>query len=1043
MAFFEKEPENNNKLLSEDKVFKLLNEKQEDNYLEDNKIPNSKDFFANKTKHFLEPKFESNFISTSSFFIKKETDISESDDVLLFAIYVKEQNLTTLQKKIISSYKSVGFKVVTIIACSDINYYCGSDQTDSDIEIIRENRGYDFGSWTTAVNVLVDIGKANSISFTNDSICPINFSEKLLLELLKKIKKSNKNVVYLTRNEEIYSHNQSYFFCIKKSAINCGILDIFSFCPPLCSKDDLINEVEVGLPHLLEKQGFTIDTIYDYPQYKNNVTIKHWEKLLDDSFPFFKLKLFESNIIQIQNKSVLRRFNEEIRKDISEHIQKRGAFDEQITYKGEKNIESIEKINFPPTLYARPIQLDIKEEIKLDSKVEKFICILHAFYVDVGIEIINRLCSLKIPFRLIITTNTNEKKLSLLRFLNKNNILAEINIHENKGRDILPFINELKKIKETNLPILHLHTKKSPHEDALKNWGNDILNKLISNSKNVGSILKIFEDTDVGIIYPEFFDIIKDRINWGYNFGTAKFLLNKFKIDISLNDYLSFPAGSMMWLRLSAIKQLIDYEYEEKFFEEENGQEDGTSAHAIERIFFHVCKSNGYEYLPITSKFSKENYEEQNYLKMNIPSFQKVNQLIEYCKKYVSPEFKKNIKGFLKENHNSITYPVIFKNNKSKHSRLNILIPTLEPEKTYGGITTALKIFKEFVEKGEFLQVRCIVTTDKVSLKAVKSFSEFMNKSFAISKGNNSKEEKIDIILPLKTNSERVIDILENDIFIATAWWTADLGFRIIDAQKSFFNKYKKLIYIIQDYEPIFYPHGAMSAKTKSTYLNKTSTIAILNSEELYNFFKNNFEFHDSYYLPFELNHKLALEISQAKNNHELDRENWIICYGRPSTPRNCFESILDALEYWQTNDDHDHVKEWKIFFIGEDFSKDLIANIKNAKVLGKLSLTDYAKIMSKAKVGLSLMESPHPSYPPLEMAIFGVKVITNDYEPKNLSIRNENINNIEAISQNLIYKKLKILTRESSNNKPEISLKAPRCDGKVFDVESILNSQS
>ena len=124
--------------------------------LEDNKIPNSKDLFANKTKHFLEPKFESNFISTSSFFIKKETDISESDDVLLFAIYVKEQNLTTLQKKIISSYKSVGFKVVTIIACSDINYYCGSDQTDSDIEIIRENRGYDFGSWTTAVNVLVD-----------------------------------------------------------------------------------------------------------------------------------------------------------------------------------------------------------------------------------------------------------------------------------------------------------------------------------------------------------------------------------------------------------------------------------------------------------------------------------------------------------------------------------------------------------------------------------------------------------------------------------------------------------------------------------------------------------------------------------------------------------------------------------------------------------------------------------------------------------------------------------------------------------------------
>ena len=96
-----------------------------------------------------------------------------------------------------------------------------------------------------------------------------------------------------------------------------------------------------------------------------------------------------------------------------------------------------------------------------------------------------------------------------------------------------------------------------------------------------------------------------------------------------------------MWLRLSAIKQLIDYEYEEEFFEEENGQEDGTSAHAIERIFFHVCKSNGYEYLPITSKSSKENDEEQNYLKMNIPSFQRLINLLNIAKNMFRLNLKK------------------------------------------------------------------------------------------------------------------------------------------------------------------------------------------------------------------------------------------------------------------------------------------------------------------------------------------------------------------------------------------------------------------
>jgi O-antigen biosynthesis protein len=42
---------------------------------------------------------------------------------------------------------------------------------------------------------------------------------------------------------------------------------------------------------------------------------------------------------------------------------------------------------------------------------------------------------------------------------------------------------------------------------------------------------------------------------------------------------------------------------------------------------------------------------------------------------------------------------------------------------------------------------------------------------------------------------------------------------------------------------------------------------------------------------------------------------------------------------------------------------------------------------------------SPHPSYPPLEMASFGVKVITNDYDSKNLSETNNNIYSLREIS--------------------------------------------
>jgi hypothetical protein len=44
-------------------------------------------------------------------------------------------------------------------------------------------------------------------------------------------------------------------------------------------------------------------------------------------------------------------------------------------------------------------------------------------------------------------------------------------------------------------------------------------------------------------------------------------------------------------------------------------------------------------------------------------------------------------------------------------------------------------------------------------------------------------------------------------------------------------------------------------------------------------------------------------------------------------------------------------------------------------------------------------MASPHPSYPPLEMAHFGMRTITNSYANKNLSLAHENIISIPDVA--------------------------------------------
>ena len=67
---------------------------------------------------------------------------------------------------------------------------------------------------------------------------------------------------------------------------------------------------------------------------------------------------------------------------------------------------------------------------------------------------------------------------------------------------------------------------------------------------------------------------------------------------------------------------------------------------------------------------------------------------------------------------------------------------------------------------------------------------------------------------------------------------------------------------------------------------------------------------------------------------------------------------------------------------------------------VGKLSLDAYAELLLSCSAGVSLMASPHPSYPPLEMAHFGLRTITNSYVCKDLLAFHPNITSLRSIAE-------------------------------------------
>jgi len=320
--------------------------------------------------------------------------------------------------------------------------------------------------------------------------------------------------------------------------------------------------------------------------------------------------------------------------------------------------------------------------------------------------------------------------------------------------------------------------------------------------------------------------------------------------------------------------------------------------------------------------------------------------------------------------------------------RINLLIPALALKYVFGGISTAISFFNE-IRKG-FDNARIILTEESnFTHDSNPNFSEWNLLSM------DSEDECGLVIVSCGDSSNRTLSVSENDRFIATAWWTAINASRINKWQNESFDndKKNKFIYLIQDYEPGFYPWSSRYAMAESTYQNPENFIAVFNTNFLYDFFRSEgYTFYDYFIFDPILNSELKKmrDISMQKK-----REKQILVYGRPGVERNCFQIIIMTLKLLISKRD---ITGWKFLSAGEYHEPVYLGNGNILNSLGKLSLEEYANILGNSAIGISLMVSPHPSYPPLEMAAFGMKVITNKYHSKDLSVLSDNIYSLDSL---------------------------------------------
>jgi hypothetical protein len=200
----------------------------------------------------------------------------------------------------------------------------------------------------------------------------------------------------------------------------------------------------------------------------------------------------------------------------------------------------------------------------------------------------------------------------------------------------------------------------------------------------------------------------------------------------------------------------------------------------------------------------------------------------------------------------------------------------------------------------------------------------------------------------------------ECDAAIATLWLTA--------YSVSKFRRTRRKFYMVQDFEPGFYPAGTLSALSEATY--RLGLYGIANTSTLKGIYEGEYGGKAVGFTPCV---DTSLFHPPSVPRQESDTLT-LFLYGRPGHSRNCYELAIAAVRRLKERLN----KQVRVVTAGSWASSN---DSESAYLVDNLGLLDYketANLYRTCDVGLVLSVSKHPSYLPLELMASGALVVSN-----------------------------------------------------------------
>ncbi|MBI2769636.1 MAG: hypothetical protein HYX47_08440 [Burkholderiales bacterium] len=307
------------------------------------------------------------------------------------------------------------------------------------------------------------------------------------------------------------------------------------------------------------------------------------------------------------------------------------------------------------------------------------------------------------------------------------------------------------------------------------------------------------------------------------------------------------------------------------------------------------------------------------------------------------------------------TRPIVLRKVAAARRRVNVVTDSVNAGSFYGGVGTAI-LLAALVARATGAALRVITRSESARARL---------DGFLLTYGIELPEPIEYAFSPFY--DERVaIDAHEGEKYITTSWWTTRSVSGSVGSEP--------VVYLLQEDERMFYEAGGEQDMC-SEVLADEKLAFVVNSELLFEHLiqsgLGNVGRNGTWFEPAFPPSLFARNTAVEKTKHTL------MFYARPKNVRNLFYFGLEVLEasFARGVIDRD---AWSVVFVGKDIPKvSLNSGAVHPVLMENLSWTDYAALLGTVDLGLSLMYTPHPSYPPLDLAASGAVCVTNRFANK------------------------------------------------------------